>query len=61
MSLTLPKEKLESIMKDCRGVLVQPQMTVQDLARMIGRMSATTQAILPAPLHYRSLQLLKNT
>ena len=35
-------------------------MSVRSLARLIGRMTATAQAILPAPLYYRSLQHLKN-
>ena len=60
MTLSLPEEKLDLIIQDCHRALVQPQILVRDLAKIIGRMSATTQAILPAPLHYRSLQSLKN-
>ena len=35
--------------------------TIRYLARLMGRMSAATQAVLPAPLFYRRLQCLKNT
>lgn len=55
MTLTLPMEKLELIIQDCCRALAQPQVPVRDLARIIGRMSATTQAILPAPLHYHRI------
>jgi len=35
-------------------------VTIRDLARLIGKMSATAMAVLPVPLCYRSLQHLKN-
>lgn len=60
MTLSLPEEKLSRIEQDCREAMSQSQITVRDLARMIGRMTAATQAILPAPLHFRALQFLKN-
>ena len=34
--------------------------TVRDLARLLGRMSATAMAVLPAPICYRSLQRQRN-
>lgn len=34
---------------------------MRDLSRLIGRMSATILAVLPAPLCYRRLQALKNS
>ena len=43
-----------------QGQLRQPSTTVQELSRMIGHLTATVQAILPAPLCYRQLQRLKN-
>ena len=60
MTLTLPEEKLARIIQDCSRALNQLVLTVRFLARLIGRMSAATQAILPAPLFYRGLQNLKN-
>lgn len=35
-------------------------MTVRELSGLLGRMTATAQAVLPALLHYRHLQFLKN-
>lgn len=60
LTLTLPTDKLERIQKECRDALKTQSVTVRQLSRLIGRMTATVQAVLPAPLHYRSLQLLKN-
>lgn len=60
MTLTLPEEKLETIVEECSKAMKQTQLSVRSLARIIGRMSAATQAILPAPLFYRGLQNLKN-
>ena len=40
--------------------LRQPSTTVHELSRMIGRLTATVQVVLPAPLCYRQLQWLKN-
>ena len=38
-----------------------PQITIRQLARIIGVMTSMTPAVLPTPLHYRALQELKNT
>ena len=35
-------------------------VSLRELTRLLGRMSATSQAVLPAPLCYRQLQMLKN-
>lgn len=61
MSLSLPEEKLQSIITDCRRVLRQETVSVRDLARVIGRMTAAIQATIPAPLCNRNLQRLKNS
>ena len=58
--LFLPEEKRQHIMQDCRRALSQEVVSVRTLARMIGRKTATAQAIAPAPLHYRKLQKAKN-
>ncbi len=60
LTLTLPTDKLERIQKECQDTLRAPSILVRQLLRLIGRMIATVQAILPAPLHYRNLQFLKN-
>ena len=60
MVIRLPEEKLQNIISDCRRVLRQATVSVRDLARVIGRMTAAIQAITPAPPCYRNLQRLKN-
>ena len=60
MTLSLPEVKLELLLQECSRALSQSHLSVRSLARLIGRMSAASQAILPAPLFYRGLQNLKN-
>ena len=60
MMLSLPEEKLQNIVDDCKMALSQKLLSVRTLARIIGRMTAATQAIPTAPLHYRALQNAKN-
>ena len=60
MTLSLPEEKVQNIILDCRRILRQDTVSVRDLARVIGRMTAAIQAVSPAPLCYRNLQRLKN-
>jgi hypothetical protein len=59
MTLTLPEEKVQKILKGCQSTLRKDMVSVRDLSRLIGMMSVTTLAVLPAPLHYRELQDLK--
>lgn len=57
--LYLPEEKRKAIIRDCKNVLSQEAVSVRALARVIGRMTAASQAIATAPLHYRKLQNAK--
>ena len=59
MMIFLPQEKVEDIAKACQAALLQGTLSVRDLSRLIGQMSATMRAILPAPLCYRNLQRIK--
>jgi len=59
MQLLLPQEKVENIRLSCINMLEQKQTSVRELAVLIGKLTATVSAILPAPLHYRTLQMLK--
>ena len=61
MTLCLPKEKIKRIVQDSKHALARRTLSVRAIARLIGRMSAVTQAVLPAPLYYRALQRVKNT
>ncbi|XP_028412214.1 uncharacterized protein LOC114535038 [Dendronephthya gigantea] len=60
MSLALPKDKIKGIMKDCHRILNNPYVSVRTLSRLIGKLSASIQAVFPAPLHYQSLLRAKN-
>ena len=55
---TLPSQ--DKILQECSNALSCKYLMVRYLARLIGRMSTATQAVLPAPLFYRRLQHLKN-
>ena len=59
MTFTLPAEKVKKIKDNCKQALRLKQVTVTDLARIIGTLTATHLAVLPAPLNYRGLQLQK--
>ena len=56
MTLNLPKEKLLKVQNHCQEILEKGKVTVRKLSKLIGRLSSTAIAILPAPLHYRHLQ-----
>ena len=59
MSLSLSQDKISKIVSHCREVMSAHTNSVRDLASLIGKMSATIQAVFPAPLFYRHLQLDK--
>ena len=61
MTLSLPCQKVDKITQSCLSILQEPSVTVRDLASLIGKMSATISAVLPAPLFYRHLQQDKIT
>ena len=58
LMIQLTQEKVERLVETCKAV-EQSNPSVQDLARLIGRMTATIPAIFQAPLRYQSLQRLK--
>ena len=57
--ISLPKDKVKSIKRECSKVLANQSITVRELARLPGKLSASIQAVFPAPLHYRYLQAVK--
>ncbi|CAG2233597.1 unnamed protein product [Mytilus edulis] len=59
LTLSLPKEKVEKIKNSSKLMLEHKESVSRDLAQLIGQLTATNQAVLPGPLHYRSLQILK--
>ncbi|XP_044156772.1 uncharacterized protein LOC122943252 [Bufo gargarizans] len=58
-SLSLPSEKLRTIRKELRHALSASSLSLRHLARIIGLLASSIQAVFPAPLHYRALQRLK--
>ncbi|KAM8977409.1 uncharacterized protein RCH25_044212 [Pelodytes ibericus] len=58
--LKLPQSKMLSIRKAIRRFLRLPRVSLRDLARIIGLLSSSIQAIFPGPLHYRAMQRLKD-
>ena len=60
MTLHLPDYKVEAIKADCNNLIACDEVSVRELSQLIGRLTASIQAIFPAPLHYRHLQHLKH-
>ena len=60
MTLLLSNSKVESIKSHCNYLLALPKVSVRDLSQLIGKLTASIQAIFPAPLHYLHLQHLKH-
>ena len=61
MHLLLPQEKVDKVKKSCRSMTNKEVVTPRQLAHLIGLLTSTLPAILPAPLHYRALQRVRNT
>ena len=59
MQLSLPEEKLTAIRKECLMLREKTQVSVMELAKIVGKLVSTVQAVHPAPLYYRELQMLK--
>ena len=60
MKLYLPEKKVADIHQQCLDLLRTGKTSVRPIAKVIGKLTATIKAILPAPLQYRHLQHLKS-
>lgn len=60
MQLTLPNEKIEKITRACKLLLKCREVSLTTLAEIIGMIIAYCNAADFGPLHYRSLEKLKN-
>ncbi|XP_040264037.1 uncharacterized protein LOC120979380 [Bufo bufo] len=58
-TLSLPSAKIRSIRKELLRARSSPRIPLRQLARIIGLLASSIQAVFPAPLHYRALQRLK--
>ena len=56
MTLNLPQQKVNSLIKQCQVVQENPRITVWRLSSLIGILSSIAQAVLPAQLQLRYLQ-----
>ena len=61
MTIAVTDEKMKSLTSQSKTTMESPQITIRQLGRTINIMTSMTPAVLPAPLHYRALQELKNT
>ena len=57
MELSLPPDKLKKIRAEARKLMGAEPVSARSVARLLGKMSATTEVILQAPLFYRHLQM----
>ena len=57
MKLFLLTEKMSQLLQDCKDLILEKSTSVRTLSHIIGRLTSTLQAVLPAPLHYRHLQM----
>ena len=60
MVISPPDDKVNHLVQACSKAIHQGKLSVQELSMLIGRMTATMMAVLPAPLCYKNLQRLKN-
>ena len=60
MKLILPAQKLKKIQQDAQRLLKLDRVSVRELARFLGKVSAASRAVWQAPLHYRALKRMVN-
>ena len=60
MIISLPQRKLKSLRSLAKRLRDQGSGTARQIAQLLGMMVAAHPAILPAPLHYRSLERAKS-
>lgn len=60
ITIALSSEKVQKVAFEARNMLASETAAARQLARMVGILSSCIPAVVPAPLHYRSLQQVKN-
>src|SRR2546421_630357 len=60
MTLMLPKKKIKDLISECKRMKVKKFVPIRKLASLIGKISATANAVFPARLNSRSLLRDKN-
>ena len=56
MTLGLTQEEKDQIVQQCQSPLRRLSVTIRELTHLVGRLTATTISVLPAPLQYRARQ-----
>ena len=56
MTLSLPEKKVSKVQKQCQELLQKAQVSILELTKLIGLLSSTIQAVLPAQINFRYLQ-----
>ncbi|CAB3993566.1 reverse transcriptase [Paramuricea clavata] len=59
LKLSLPETKMNHLVQSCRDLIQQQVSSVRTIAKVIGKLTSSMQAVFPAPLHYRHLQRLQ--
>ena len=59
MIVTLPDEKVENVIIECKKVYNKKYVSLRDLAKIIGILVLVFPAVEQGPLHYRTLELQK--
>ena len=57
MTLSLTEEKVKGILQECKTIFSMKEITVLQLTPLVGLLSFTIQAVLPAQIQFRYLQL----
>ena len=57
MVIRLPPEKIQKIILKCQHLVSKKITQVRKVSEILGLMTSSLQAIAPAPLHYRHLQM----
>ena len=50
ITVTLPQEKKDWIVKQCQDLLTKSSVSIRELTQLIGMLASTAIAVLPAPL-----------
>lgn len=55
VKLLLPKDNIQQIIQMCHNLATQQVISLRSLSQLLGKMCATTLAVLPTPLWYWNL------
>ena len=60
MTLTLTTRKQENIINKCNNVLSDKKQKIRNIAKLVGTLVATKEAVPLAPIYYRNIENCKN-